>query len=112
MREAHATKDGVDTVFRALADPTRRSLYERLAHEEDTVARLTAVAGVSQPAVSQHVAVLRAAGLLTERKNGRSTLYRADPKALAPLLDWIAAQDRFWRNALGRLDQILKEIEE
>ncbi len=67
---------------------------------------------VSQPAVSQHIAVLRKAGLLTERKMGRSTLYRVDTRALAPLVDWIARQDRFWRSAMRRLDDKLKEINE
>ncbi len=67
---------------------------------------------ISQPAVSQHIAVLRKAGLLSQRRMGRSTLYRADPRALAPLIDWIARQDRFWRTALLRLDHTLKETKD
>jgi len=77
-------------VFRVLADPTRRSLFERLADEgELTVAALTGGAGVSQPAVSQHLAALRGAGLVAEQRAGRSTLYRIDPQGLRPLVDWL-----------------------
>ena len=112
MRSAHQTSHSVNGILKALADPTRRFVFERLASREESVAMLTAAVDVSQPAVSQHIAVLRNAGLLSERKLGRSTLYRAEPRALAPLIDWIARQDRFWRMALHRLDQTLKEIDE
>lgn len=102
----------IESVLRALADPTRRKLYERLVGSEASIARLTDQARISQPAVSQHIAVLRTAGLLHKRQQGRSTIYRADPKSLAPLVDWIARQDAFWRNALGRLDTLLSEDDE
>jgi DNA-binding transcriptional ArsR family regulator len=96
-------------MFKALADPTRRQLYEQLVLREGSVARLTELARVTQPAVSQHIAALRRAGLLVERKQGRSTFYRAKPEALTPLVDWIAIQNRLWRDALGRLDKLLKD---
>jgi DNA-binding transcriptional ArsR family regulator len=99
----------IDGVLRALADPTRRQLYERLVRSEASIARLTEQVPISQPAVSQHIAALRAAGLLRERRQGRSTFYRADPKDLSPLIDWIARQDAFWRDALVRLDTLLSE---
>jgi DNA-binding transcriptional ArsR family regulator len=99
----------VDAVLRTLADPTRRGLYERLLASEASIARLTEQVGISQPAVSQHMAMLRKAGLLRERRAGRSTFYRADPRGLAPLVDWIARQETFWRNALGKLDTLLSE---
>jgi DNA-binding transcriptional ArsR family regulator len=99
----------VDVMFKALADPTRRQLYEQLVLREGSVARLTEFARVSQPAVSQHIAALRRAGLLVERKLGRSTYYRAKPEALAPLVDWIAIQNRLWHDALRRLDKLLKD---
>ena len=99
-------------LFKVLADPTRRAVFERLTREgEATVAESTATAGVSQPAVSQHLAVLRSAGLVAERKAGRNTHYRAEPRSLTPLVDWIAHQDAFWRSRLGRLDDLLKELE-
>ncbi len=103
----------IDTVFRTLADPTRRAVFERLTRSgEATVGQLTATAGVSQPAVSQHLAALRRAGLVTERKSGRNTHYRAEPKNLAPLVDWVAHQDLFWRERLGRLSSLLKELDQ
>ena len=102
----------VDMLLRALSDPTRRSIYERLVGEEATVAHLTAKAGVSQPTVSQHVAVLKASGLLRDRQAGRATYYRADPARLAPLVDWVARQQRFWNEALARLDSMITEIDE
>jgi DNA-binding transcriptional ArsR family regulator len=100
----------IEGVLRALADPTRRGLYERLVGAEASIARLTEQAAISQPAVSQHMAILRAAGLLSERRQGRSTIYRADPKGLTPLVDWIYRQDAFWRDALDRLDTLLSEM--
>lgn len=110
MISAHPTSAQIDQLFKALADPTRRSVFEELVAGERSVAALTLSVNVSQPAVSQHIAVLKGAGLLSERKRGRSTLYRADLRALGPLTDWIALQDRFWRTALGRLESTLKEI--
>ncbi|MEJ2378477.1 MAG: metalloregulator ArsR/SmtB family transcription factor [Pseudolabrys sp.] len=78
-----------DTLFRTLADPTRRAIFERLCRNGDqTVAALTAQAGVSQPAVSKHLAVLKRAGLVRDRHKGRQTQYSARLDALAPLADW------------------------
>lgn len=103
----------LDTLFKALADPTRRAVFERLTHEgEASVAELTAGAGVSQPAVSQHLAALRGAGLVAERREGRRTFYRAEPKSLSPLIDWVSHHDAFWRDRLGRLAGLLKELDE
>src|SRR5258707_1569907 len=78
-----------DVLFRPLADPTRRALFERLCREgEQTVGALTAQSGVSQPAVSKHLGVLRQAGLVRDRHEGRQTHYSAHLGALAPLIDW------------------------
>ena len=102
----------IDDVFRALADPTRRAVFERLAlGGETSVVDLTAFAGVSQPAVSQHLKALRAAGLVSERRAGRNAYYRAETRQLAPLADWLGRQDAFWRTAFARLNDLLKEIE-
>ena len=76
-------------VFRALADPTRRAVFEKLAASELSVSELTARFSVSQPAISQHLATLREAGLVAERREGRFVYYRADPDGLSPLLTWI-----------------------
>src|ERR1700760_4245686 len=91
--------DPHDTVFRALADPTRRALFERLCREgEQTVGALTARAGVSQPAVSKHLACLKQAGLVRDRHEGRQTHYSAQLDALAPLLDWTRRMAGFWES--------------
>ena len=99
-------------LFRALADPTRRALYERLASGgELSVAELTVGAGVSQPAVSQHLAALKAVGLVGEQKAGRRVLYRAEPRALKPLIDWLGHYSVFWRDRFDALEQTLDEME-
>src|SRR5260221_11020519 len=78
-----------DVLFRTLADPTRRALFERLCREgEKTVGALTARAGISQPALSKHLGGLKQAGLGRDRHQGRQTPYRAQPGALGPLIDW------------------------
>lgn len=99
-------------LFKALADPTRRALFERLAKEgELTVSALTRGATVSQPAVSQHLAVLREVGLVAERREGRRTHYRADARALAPLARWIDDYATFWRGRFKKLERLLEEMD-
>ena len=100
-----------DAVLRALADPTRRAVFERLARGEAAVREIHAQLHVSQPAVSQHLAVLREAGLVTQRRHGRHSYYRAEPAGLAPLLDWLAHHQRFWRKHLSQLKDLLEEME-
>src|SRR5215813_9189507 len=93
-----------DDLFKALADPTRRAIYEHLVRDgEQTVRALTDRAGVSQPAVSKHLGVLKHAGLVRDRPEGRQTHYSADPGGLAPFIDWIEHHADFWRDRLGRL---------
>ncbi|MER8801517.1 metalloregulator ArsR/SmtB family transcription factor [Mesorhizobium sp. M0998] len=99
-------------IFRALADPTRRAVYERLADGEMTVSELRTGIPVSQPAVSQHLAVLRGAGLVVERRAGRNAYYRVDPKGLAPLLSWIERYRAFWPERIERLKTVLKDMDE
>src|SRR4051812_44664414 len=102
-----------DLLFRALADPTRRSLFERLARDgEQTVVQLTAGSGVSQPAVSKHLGVLKGAGLVIDRPNGRQTHYSAEPKALAPLVDWMNFYAEFWKRRFDRLEDLLKRMDQ
>jgi DNA-binding transcriptional ArsR family regulator len=86
-------------VFRALSDPTRRAIFEWLARDgEQTVHGLTARAGVTQPAVSKHLSVLKYARLVRDRREGRETHYSAQPKALVPLVDWMSHYGVFWRD--------------
>jgi DNA-binding transcriptional ArsR family regulator len=99
-------------IFTALADPTRRALFERLSREgELTVRRLTDRSGVSQPAVSKHLRVLKHARLVRARHQGRETHYRASPRGLEPLLDWMAFYSGFWQDRLNRLEDMLKRMD-
>jgi len=100
-------------VFVALADPTRRALFERLVREgELTVGALTAKSRVSQPAVSKHLAQLKLAGLVKDRREGRQTHYRAEPKGLAPLIDWMSLYSAFWRDRFDRLESLLERMDQ
>ncbi|MFI4934145.1 MAG: ArsR/SmtB family transcription factor [Caulobacterales bacterium] len=98
-------------VFRALSDTTRRAVFERLAAGEQSVSELTAGFAISQPAVSQHLAALKAASLVRERREGRKVYYRIEPTGLAPLLDWVARYRAFWPQRIERLKDVLKEME-
>ncbi len=102
-----------DTLFRTLADPTRRSIFERLCRDGDqTVRALTAAAGVSQPAVSKHLAVLKQAGLVRDRHQGRQTHYSAQVSALAPLIDWTSQMAGFWQDRFDRLEDLLRRMDQ
>lgn len=102
-----------DTVFRALADPTRRAIFEKLCTGgEQTVGGLTTQAQVSQPAVSKHLAVLKQAGLVRDRHEGRQTHYSAHLNALAPLLDWTSQMTEFWESRFDDLDDLLKRMDQ
>lgn len=99
-------------LFRALADPTRRSIFESIARDgEQTVHGLTRSAGVSQPAVSKHLAVLKLAKLVRHRREGRETHYSAQPQALEPLVDWMGHYGVFWRDRFERLESLLNKME-
>jgi DNA-binding transcriptional ArsR family regulator len=102
----------IDNVMRALADPTRRSLFERVVRSgEITVAELTRGSGVTQGAISQHLKSLKQAGLVAERPEGRKVHYRAEPNGLAPLVDWMSHYGVFWRERFADLRSLLKELD-
>jgi DNA-binding transcriptional ArsR family regulator len=102
----------IDTVMHALADPTRRAVYERIAGSgEITVAELTRGSGVTQGAISQHLRVLKDAGLVAGRAQGRNVHYSAQPQGLAPLADWMTHYGAFWRERFVDLRALLKEID-
>jgi DNA-binding transcriptional ArsR family regulator len=102
-----------DQLFRTLADPTRRALFERLCRDgEQTVGALTAQAGVSQPAVSKHLGVLKQAGLVRDRPDGRLTHYSARLEALAPLMDWTKDMAGFWEGRFDQLEDLLKRMDQ
>ena len=102
-----------DLIFRTLADPTRRAIFERLAQGgEQTVWMLTHHAGISQPAVSKHLGVLKHAGLVRDRRHGRETRYRAEPRALTPLISWMSLYAAFWRDRFDRLEDLLNRMDQ
>ena len=102
-----------DHVFKALSDPTRRAIFEGLTRDgEQTVHALTRRAGVSQPAVSKHLTILKRARLVNHRHAGRETHYSANPQALAPLVDWMTHYGAFWRDKFERLESLLERMEQ
>lgn len=105
--------DAHDLLFRTLADPTRRAIFERLCRGgEQTVGAITAQAGVSQPAVSKHLGVLKQAGLVRDRHAGRQTHYSAQLSALSPLLDWTKEMAGFWERRFDDLDDLLNRMDQ
>src|SRR5215468_745656 len=105
--------DAPDMLSRTLADPTRRAIFERLCREgEQTVGALTAHAGISQPAVSKHLGVLKRAGLVRDRPDGRQTHYSAELGALAPLIDWTSEMTGFWQSRFDDLEDLLKRMDQ
>lgn len=109
MRSAAALEN---QIFHALADPSRRAIFESLARGEAAVKDLTARFDISQPAVSQHLAALKAAGLVNARRDGRRVYYRVEPRGMQPLIDWIAHYRAFWTEHVGRLARLLETMDE
>jgi len=101
----------ITKVFQALADPSRRAIFESLAGGEVAVKDLAARFEISQPAISQHLAVLREAGLVRGRREGRCVYYRIEPEGLRPLVDWIAHYRAFWDERMARLGRLLEEMD-
>src|SRR5881396_2763106 len=102
----------MDKIFQALADPSRRAIFESLTRREAAVKEITARFDISQPAVSQHLAALRAAGLVNARREGRRVYYRVQPRGLKPLIDWIAHYRAFWTERVDRLERLLEKMDE
>jgi DNA-binding transcriptional ArsR family regulator len=101
-----------DNLFKALADPTRRAIFERLARDGgQTVHALTERSGVSQPMVSKHLSALKRARLVRNRRKGRETHYQARPEALAPLVDWVSHYGAFWQDRFDRLESLLNRMD-
>lgn len=107
------TQQPHDVLFKTLADPTRRAIFERLCRDGDlTVGALTAKAGVSQPAVSKHLGILKQAGLVRDRPQGRQTHYSAQLEALAPLADWTSRMTGFWESRFDDLEDLLNRMDQ
>ena len=101
-----------DKIFQALADPSRRAIFESVTRGEAAVKDLTARFDISQPAVSQHLAALKDAGLVNGRREGRNVYYSIDPRGLEPLVDWIAHYRAFWMERVDRLERLLEKMDE
>jgi DNA-binding transcriptional ArsR family regulator len=101
-----------DDLFKALGDPTRRAIFQRLIREgEQNVRALTDFAGVSQPMVSKHLAALKLAGLVRDRPEGRVVHYSADPKSLAPFVNWLDEYGAFWNDKFDKLENLLRRMD-
>jgi DNA-binding transcriptional ArsR family regulator len=105
-------KPSADSLFKALGDPTRRAIFEELSRRgEQTVHVLTEFSGVSQPAVSKHLAALKVAGLVRLRREGRETHYRIRPDGIAPLVGWLSFYSAFWGGRFDRLEDLLRRMD-
>ena len=100
-----------DKIFHALADPSRRAIFESLTRGEAAVKDLTDRFEISQPAVSQHLAALKDAGLVDGRREGRCVYYRVEPRGMKPLIDWIAHYRAFWTDRTQRLEKLLEKMD-
>lgn len=98
--------------FKALADPTRRAVFERLADGEMNATELRQGFAMSQPAISQHLAVLRSAGLIAEQKLGRNVMYRINPDGVARMHQWLSRYHSFWPKRVDELKRLLKEMDQ
>jgi DNA-binding transcriptional ArsR family regulator len=103
---------GLDAVFGALADPTRRRIVERLARGALTVGEIASEFSVSQPAISKHLKVLERSGLLEREIDGRVHHCRLDPAAMRAASTWIDEQRRYWNAAFERLDAYFERTTE
>jgi DNA-binding transcriptional ArsR family regulator len=99
-------------IFHALADPSRRAIFESLTRGEALVKDLTARFAISQPAVSQHLNALKDAGLVSGRREGRCVYYRVEPRGMQPLIDWIAHYRAFWTERVDRLERLLDKLDQ
>ncbi len=104
--------DPLDQVFHALADPTRRSLLQRLRSGPVALSVLAAPLPMSLPAASKHVRVLEEAGLVSRSRSGRSWIVQLAPEPLGNAAAWIEHYRRFWTAGLDRLDVVLAELAE
>jgi len=102
----------LDRVFRALADPTRRAVVERLGAGPAAVTELARPFGMALPSFTQHLAVLEESGLVRSRKRGRVRTYQLSPKPLAAAERWLDGQRALWERRLDQLDRLLLDEEE
>jgi DNA-binding transcriptional ArsR family regulator len=99
-------------IFKALADPTRRTVFEKLAAGPMNASDLRRGMAISQPAMSQHLAVLRSAGLVQEQREGRFVKYEVDAQGLARIGQWLARYRAYWPRRVDDLRAVLKEMDQ
>ncbi|CAB3688182.1 MULTISPECIES: ArsR/SmtB family transcription factor [Achromobacter] len=99
-------------IFKALADPTRRAIFEKLAAGGMNASALRVGMEISQPAMSQHLAVLRKARLVREEKQGRFVNYEVDPDGLALIAGWLAKYRAYWPARIEALNALLKDMDQ
>lgn len=102
----------LDTIFFALADPTRRAILERLAHGEASGTELAAPFSISVPAISKHLRVLEHADLILHRKDGRTHRFRLDANAMREAAVWLEHYRQFWEAQFDSLDTYLQTTSE
>ena len=98
-------------IFRALADPTRRAILDKLAAGGMNASALRQGMTISQPAMSQHLAVLRGARLVREERQGRFVQYEVDPEGLARIARWLAKYRAWWPARIAALQSLLKDMD-
>jgi DNA-binding transcriptional ArsR family regulator len=96
-------------IFQAIADPTRRAILDRLQHGEQPVKQLAEPFAMSLPAISQHLQILSAAGLVIQHRQGRQRIYRLNPVSLKLVSDWVIQYEQFWTAKLDALGEYLEE---
>lgn len=99
-------------IFKALADPTRRAIFEKLAGGGMNASALREGMAISQPAMSQHLAVLRTAGLVREERQGRFVNYEVDPDGLALIVQWLAKYRAYWPARIDALKDLLRDMDQ
>ncbi len=99
-------------IFRALADPTRRSIFEKLAGGAMNASALREGMEISQPAMSQHLSALRNAGLLREERHGRFVNYEVDPDGLTLIAQWLGKYRAYWPERIDALKILLKDMDQ
>lgn len=100
---------GPSDVFSAISAPARRAILGRLAEREMPVQELADSFAISLPAVSQHLGVLREAGLVTVRKAGKQRIYKLNAEPLKGVAEWVESYEKFWTGKLAALGDYLKE---
>ncbi|MES2057998.1 MAG: metalloregulator ArsR/SmtB family transcription factor [Pseudomonadota bacterium] len=99
-------------IFKALADPTRHAIFEKLATGSMNASALRDGMKISQPAMSQHLSVLRSAGLVREERQGRFVNYEVDPEGLALIAGWLAKYRAYWPARIDALKVLLKDMDQ